>query len=111
MALALFAGIPVSEFESARSWYEQLLGEISFLPHETEAVWELAENRSVFINQDPERAGNATQTVFLENLGAMVEEIRGRGLQPDRSETYANGVRKVTYRDPDGNEFGFGGLS
>ena len=24
-------------------------------------------------------------------------------------ETYENGVRKVTYRDPDGNEIGFGG--
>jgi hypothetical protein len=23
--------------------------------------------------------------------------------------TYANGVRKATYRDPDGNEIGFGG--
>jgi hypothetical protein len=24
-------------------------------------------------------------------------------------ETYANGVRKTTFRDPDGNEIGFGG--
>jgi hypothetical protein len=24
-------------------------------------------------------------------------------------ETYSNGVRKITYRDPDGNEIGFGG--
>jgi len=26
-----------------------------------------------------------------------------------KRETYSNGVRKVTYHDPDGNEIGFGG--
>ena len=35
--------------------------------------------------------------------------IAGRGLQPDERELYTNGVRKVIYRDPDGNELGFGG--
>jgi hypothetical protein len=30
-------------------------------------------------------------------------------LHPDKQETYSNGVRKVVYRDPDGNELGFGG--
>ncbi|MCA1671179.1 MAG: VOC family protein, partial [Actinobacteria bacterium] len=43
MALDLFAGIRVSDYEAARSWYERLLGaEPSFIPHATEAVWELA---------------------------------------------------------------------
>ena len=50
MGLHLFAGIPVSDFGAARHWYERLLGaEPSFLPHETEAVWELGEERSLFI--------------------------------------------------------------
>ena len=109
MALALFAGIPVTEFKTARAWYEQLLGQISFLAHETEAVWELAENRSIFILEDSERAGTAAHTIFVDDLEATVEEIAGRGLEPSRRETYTNGVRKVTYRDPDGNEVGFGG--
>lgn len=26
-----------------------------------------------------------------------------------KRETYSNGVRKALYRDPDGNEIGFGG--
>jgi hypothetical protein len=34
---------------------------------------------------------------------------RRRGRHPTQQETYANGVRKITYRDPDGNEIGFGG--
>jgi hypothetical protein len=38
-----------------------------------------------------------------------VTEIAARGLDPTVRETYGNGVRKVTYHDPDGNEVGFGG--
>jgi catechol 2,3-dioxygenase-like lactoylglutathione lyase family enzyme len=38
MALHLFAGLRVRDFEAARAWYEQLLGEPTFFPHETEAV-------------------------------------------------------------------------
>jgi hypothetical protein len=38
-----------------------------------------------------------------------VAAIASRGLEPAERERYANGVRKVIYRDPDGNEIGFGG--
>ncbi len=38
-----------------------------------------------------------------------VDLFAGRGLKPAQRETYANGVPKATYRDPDGNEIGFGG--
>ena len=31
------------------------------------------------------------------------------GIEPAERETYGNGVRKVIYRDPDGNEIGYGG--
>ena len=31
-----------------------------------------------------------------------------RGLEPAARETYPNGVRKITYADPEGNEIGFG---
>ncbi len=45
----------------------------------------------------------------MDDLEAMVEEIAARGIEPAKRETYRNGVRKATYRDPDGNEIGFGG--
>ena len=35
--------------------------------------------------------------------------IAARGLEPDEIERYRNGVRGAVYRDPDGNELGFGG--
>jgi hypothetical protein len=46
MSLHLFAGLRVRDFQAARPWYERLLGEPTFFPHATEAVWTLAEDRS-----------------------------------------------------------------
>jgi predicted enzyme related to lactoylglutathione lyase len=110
MALDLFAGIPVTEYAVALKWYERLLGSPpAFLPNDTEAVWELAEHRYVFIEQRPERAGHALHTIFVDDLDAIVAQITERGIDPAERETYSNGVRKTTYRDPDGNEIGFGG--
>ena len=106
----LFAGIPVRDYEEALTWYERLLGsKPSLVPHATEAVWELAEHRFLFIVEQPEDAGHALHTIFVDDLDAIVAEIDARGIQPARRETYSNGVRKATYRDPDGNEVGLGG--
>ncbi|HEX8103811.1 MAG TPA: VOC family protein [Solirubrobacteraceae bacterium] len=110
MSLALFAGVPVRDLSAARGWYEQLLGEPSFFPHATEIVWTLAEERSVYVVQDADRAGRALVTVFVGDLDAHVAEIAARGLEPTERETYSNGVRKLIYCDPDGNEVGFAGF-
>ena len=86
-ATDLFAGIPVTDIE---------------------AVWELAEHRYVFIEQRPEHAGHARHLVFVDDLDTLVTHLAQRGLTPTDQETYPNGVRKIAYRDPDGNEFAFG---
>jgi predicted enzyme related to lactoylglutathione lyase len=107
----LFAGIPVGDYAAALAWYEKLLGgPPSFFPHDTEAVWELAEHRSVYIVQRPEHAGHAMHTIIVDDLDTLMAEIAQRGLEPATRETYPDGVRKATYADPDGNEIGFGGL-
>lgn len=110
MTLDLFAGIPVRDYTSAAAWYEQLLGAPpAFLPNDTEAVWELAEHRYVYIEVRPAHAGHAKHTVFVGDLDARLAQIAERGLIPAELETYGNGVRKATFRDSDGNEIGFGG--
>jgi hypothetical protein len=110
MSLHLFAGLRVRNFEAARPWYEQLFGEPSFLPHDTEAVWTLADDRSVYIVEHPEGAGQSVVTLFLEeDFEERVAAIAARGLEPSERLTYSNGVRKAHYHDPDGNEVAFGG--
>jgi len=109
MSLHLFAGLRVRDYHAARSWYERLLGEPTFFPHDTEAVWTLAEDRSVYIVEDADGAGSSVVTIFLDDLDTYVAAIAARGLEPDEQETYSNGVRKIVYRDRDGNEVGFAG--
>jgi predicted enzyme related to lactoylglutathione lyase len=110
MALDLYAGIRVSDYEAAKPWYERLFGaEPSFIAHATEAVWELAEHRSVFIEEDADRAGRSSHTIFVDDLDALVADIASRGIEPDERVTYSGKARKAIYRDADGNEISFGG--
>ena len=105
----LFAGVRVRDFDAARPWYERLLGEATFFSHATEAVWTLAKDRSVYVVEHADGAGQSVATILVDDLDGQMAAITARGLQPDEIETYSNGVRKAVYRDPDGNELGFGG--
>ena len=110
MSVELFAGIAVRDFESALAWYERLFGSPpTFVVHETEVLWQVAEHGSVYVVQRPERAGLAMHTLFVEDLDERVAGISARGIEPADRETYGNGVRKIIYRDPEGNELGIGG--
>ncbi|WP_344088454.1 VOC family protein [Luedemannella helvata] len=110
MTVDLFAGVSVSDFATALAWYEKLLGgPPAFRPNDIEAVWELAEHRFLYIEVRPAHAGHGRQTIFVDDLDSVVAGIAERGLEPANRETYDNGVRKITYVDPDGNEIGYGG--
>jgi catechol 2,3-dioxygenase-like lactoylglutathione lyase family enzyme len=110
MTVDLFAGISVREIAAARRWYTTFFGsEPAFLPNDVEAVWEVGEHRYVYVEQRPHHAGHSHCTLFVDDLDAWVEGIVGRGIEPVVRETYDNGVRHVTFRDPDGNEVSFGG--
>ena len=109
MSLHLFAGLRVSDIHSARAWYDRLLGEPTFFPHAAEAVWTLADDRSLYVVEHAAGAGHSVVTVFVDDLDAQMAAIAARGLEPAEQVTYSNGVRKAVYRDPDGNEVGFGG--
>ena len=106
----LFAGIPVRDFASARAHYEQLLGaEPSMLPHDTEAVWEVGEQRFVYVVEDPDRAGRALVMLWVDDLEAELARLVAGGFEPVADVTYDGSTRKVTFRDADGNELSFGG--
>jgi catechol 2,3-dioxygenase-like lactoylglutathione lyase family enzyme len=108
--LDLFAGIAVGDYQRAVEWYERLFGSPpSMQPHETESVWDVAEHRHVYVVLRPEHAGHSLVTLFLGDLDAFVDAAAQRGIDPESRETYDNGVRKIIFRDPDGNELGCAG--
>ncbi len=107
-----FAGFPVRDYAASSEWYERLLGTApAFLPNDIEAVWELAEHRYWFIKVLPQDAGHAYNLIFLSDLDGFTSRAGERGVAPSTRETLENGVRRVIYRDPDGNEVAFGGAA
>jgi catechol 2,3-dioxygenase-like lactoylglutathione lyase family enzyme len=109
MSLLLFAGARVSDYETAREWYSRLLeSDPAFEPHAREAVWELAGDRYLFIEDEGEPPGGAVITILVPDLDARVERVAAQGIEPVDRVTYRSGARKATYRDADGNEISFG---
>jgi hypothetical protein len=109
MAVGIFAGIPVKDFRTALDWYQRLLGsEPSFFPNDVEAVWQLAEDRFVYIIQDVERAGGAVGMIWVDHPVSEVARIADRGLEPVEVEKHDD-VWKYVFHDADGNETGIGG--
>jgi hypothetical protein len=109
MAVGVFAGIPVRDYASALEWYKRLLGaEPAFYPNDVEAVWQLAEDRYVYIIEDLERAGGAVSMIWVDDPVAEVARISERGLEPVDVEKH-DAVWKYVFHDSDGNETGIGG--
>jgi catechol 2,3-dioxygenase-like lactoylglutathione lyase family enzyme len=106
----LFAGVAVSDLQRAVSWFDRFFGEAeSFEPNDTERVWTVSEHRYLYVALQPEHAGHAMVTLFVDDFDGFVGAVAQRGINPQTRETYGNGVRKAIYRDPDGNEVGVGG--
>lgn len=110
MTLDLFAGVAVSDFARAVDWFGRLFGDAeTFDAHDTERVWTVNDHGYVYVELEPDHAGHSMVTLFVDDLDAFVAAAASRGIEPTSRETYGNGVRKTTYRDPDGNEIGIGG--
>ena len=108
----LFAGFPVTDYDRSLQWFRKLLGsEPSFYPSDREAVWEVGEHCYVYFEVLPERAGGSLSMLMADDVDATVAAIAERGLEALRVEQYEGGMRKVVYKDPDGNELSFGGPS
>ncbi|HEU5121421.1 MAG TPA: VOC family protein [Candidatus Saccharimonadales bacterium] len=108
----LFAGIPVKDIKISIAWYEKLLGcPPSFYPNEVEAVWMMSDTQWLYLIEAPERAGGSIQTIIGKDLEATLDQIAERGIKYEKEETPAEGVRKVMFYDPDGNEIGLGRVS
>ena len=109
MAVGIFAGIPVRDYPSAVEWYKRLLGaDPAFYPNDSEAVWQLAEDRFVYIIEDPKRAGGGVGMIWLDDPVAEVARISERGLEPVEIEKHGT-TWKYVFHDIDGNETGIGG--
>ena len=100
----VFAGLVVANRNQAAAWYERLLGRPpDFLPNDAEAVWQVAGTASVYLLADADRAGRGVMTLVVDDLGASLAEIAGRGIVTGAIEVIPGAGRKAVITDPDGN--------
>jgi predicted enzyme related to lactoylglutathione lyase len=100
----LFAGTPVSDFNTGRSWYELLFGRPADVPvTDHEVMWKLGEDAWLYVIADPGRAGRSLVTMSVSDLDQTIAELETRGITVKDIETIPGSGRKATVLDPDGN--------
>jgi catechol 2,3-dioxygenase-like lactoylglutathione lyase family enzyme len=107
--MEFYVGISVNSVEGSLDWYTRLLGRgPDLLDGEHAAVWDLAEGRSLYIQQNPEHIGHSLFTMYFDDLDAELASIKERGIEPTKQKDANENVRIVMFLDPDGNEIDYG---
>jgi catechol 2,3-dioxygenase-like lactoylglutathione lyase family enzyme len=102
-----FTGLPVADYTSAYGWYVRLMGrEADMFPHDRECVWRLTSTSSLYVAQDPERAGSALLTLALDDLDAHERRMRAAGFTFTVENSEVAPLRLVV-ADTDGNRLTF----
>ena len=103
----VFAGIPVRDYQAARSWYERLFGRPpDMVPADDEAVWHLRDGASVYVVADKRRAGNALLTLAVDGLDRLLRALADGRIGAETI-AGAGGPRRAVVADPDGNRITF----
>ena len=102
-----FAGLPVTEYATAYDWYARLLGrEADMFPHDRECVWHLTSTSSIYVVQDPQRAGRSLVTLALDDLDAHERRMRSAGFIATLDPGDVS-LRRLVVTDADGNRIMF----
>ena len=102
-----FAGLPVADYTAAYAWYARLLGRpADMFPHDREAVWRLTPSCSVYVVQDPERAGRGLVALALDDLDAHERRLREVELA-FAEQADGSAPRRLVLKDVDGNTLTF----
>jgi catechol 2,3-dioxygenase-like lactoylglutathione lyase family enzyme len=107
--MEFYVGISVRSLAGSLDWYKRLLGrDPDLLDGDHAAVWDLAEGRSLYIQQNPDHVGHLLFTMYFDDLDAVISEIADRGIEPLQHATVGENVRIFQFQDPDGNEIDLG---
>jgi predicted enzyme related to lactoylglutathione lyase len=100
----LFAGMPVSDFELATSWYERFFaGPPDVIVHETEVMWSVTEQGWLYVVHDIHHAGNSIACIAVRDLDQTISSLLGRGVSTGPIRREGEAGRKSVVLDPDGN--------
>ena len=98
-----FTGVPVSNLDSGRDFFERLFGRPADVDVAVdEVMWRLADSAWLYVVVDQARAGHGLVALSVADLDATLAEVRQRDISPSRMEAVGGG-RKATVFDQDGN--------
>ena len=99
----VLAGVVVADFDTARPWYERLLGSPARIPMEGEPVaeWDLAVGGLQVIGGTT-RGGASMVTFVVADLEAQVADLAGRGFDLSAISGTPGAIRIATIKDPEG---------
>lgn len=103
----LIAGVPVSDLDLSIEWYTRFFGRAPDMRAGDEILWDVAEHATLFIEPNAAQAGAGRITFAVAGLDALLDHLANQRIEYEPIETYSNGVRHVTIRDPDGNALAF----
>jgi catechol 2,3-dioxygenase-like lactoylglutathione lyase family enzyme len=99
----VFAGIGVSDYARAMTFYEQLFGRSpDVIVNDHESMWQLRSGSWVYVVLDPERAGTALLTVMVDDLDEFLIALGSRGVAAGPIGSPGPDTRSAFVRDPDG---------
>jgi catechol 2,3-dioxygenase-like lactoylglutathione lyase family enzyme len=104
----VLAVVPVADIDTAREWYEHLLGRTSDnRPMDSLAEWRVTDTGWLQVWEDADRAGTALLNFAVDDLASHLENLASRGLSPGEVQTVNKGVQLASVIDPDGNTITF----
>ena len=100
----LFAGIPVSDFEAAKAWYERFFARpADVVANEAEVMWQVTDRGWLYIVRDADNAGNSVVAMAVPDIEEAASALAARGVPTGPIEREGEAGRKAVALDPDGN--------
>jgi glyoxylase I family protein len=104
----VLAVVPVADIDTARSWYERLLGRVpDNRPMDTLVEWRVTDSGWVQLSAHPDRAGTALLNIAVDDLATHLAGLRSRDLDPGAIQDATKGVQLSAITDQDGNTITF----
>lgn len=100
------ASLAVSDLAAARTWYEALLGPAT-QPMDEVVEWAFPSGGGLQVYAGPDRAGNGSCTLVVDDIEATAELVRSSGAAPDAEPVRSDRVDTIMIKDPDGNSIAF----
>jgi catechol 2,3-dioxygenase-like lactoylglutathione lyase family enzyme len=100
------ASLAVRDLDVSVPWYERFLGP-SGRPMPEVAEWHLESGGGLQVYSGPDRAGQGSCTLVVDDIDETAVRLRSTGTAPDAEPVHHDAVDTIMIKDPDGNSIAF----